>query len=258
MTIQDNGIKTSEDAVLGGRVTICQPAAGYRAAVDPVLLAAAVPARAGDKVLDAGAGVGTAALCLAARVSGVRLAGIERDETSAELAAHNAKINGADIEIVRGDIVAPPPALQPGSFDHVMCNPPYLSEAHGHPPPEARKKAATREEAKLEDWIAFAQLMLKRKGTLTMIYRADRLDALLAALYGAFGDIAVFPLWPKSAADGNGNPENAKAAKRVIVRARKGLSSPLALLPGLVLHKPDGAYTPEAERILRGGEGLVL
>jgi tRNA1(Val) A37 N6-methylase TrmN6 len=254
-SLPDTTPDITEDALLGGRVIVRQPARGYRVAVDPVMLAAAVPARAGETVLDAGSGVGTAALCLAARVSGVRITGIERAGAPAALARENARRNGADIAVVQGDIANPPAELVPGSFDHVMCNPPFLPAAHGHPPPDGQKRAATREQdIGLADWIVFALLMLKRKGTLTMIHRADRLDAVLASLFGPFGDIAVFPLWPKPVTDVN----DATAAKRVIVRARKGVASPLTLLPGLVLHRPDGSYTEDAERVLRGGEGLVL
>ena len=245
----------SEDALLEGRVRIRQPREGYRAAIDPVLLAAAVPAKPKQKILDAGAGVGTVSLCLAARISGLAITALENNPALATLAVENAKLNGVDVAVVEGDIAALPSKITPGSFDHVMANPPFLPETHGHPSPDDIKRAATREiKVGIEGWIACAHMALKHKGTFTLIHRADRLDAILAAVSINFGDIGVFPLWPKSAADAD-DPQD---AKRVIIRARKGLASPLRLLPGLVLHQADGAYTAAAEKILRGGAEIIL
>jgi tRNA1(Val) A37 N6-methylase TrmN6 len=247
--------QVSEDTLLEGRVRIRQPREGYRAAIDPVLLAAAVPAKPKQKVLDAGAGVGTVSLCLAARVSGVAITAIEKNPILAALAAENAALNSVKFDVVEGDITALPKEITPGTFDHVMANPPYLPETHGHPSPHDIKRAATREaEVGIEGWVTCAHTALKHKGTFTLIHRADRLDTILVVLSQGFGDIGVFPLWPKSA----DNAGAALDAKRVIIRARKGVSSPLRLLPGLILHEADGAYTPAAEQILRGGAEITI
>ena len=244
-------LKLSEDAALGGRVRLRQPTAGYRAAIDPVLLAAAVGAGTSERVLDVGAGTGAAALCLAARVEGCRVTGLERDPACARLAAENAALNrlGERIDIVTGDLLRPPAALIPESFDHVMANPPYLQSDRGHAPADKARAAAHVEgEARLGDWIRFCLGMARQGGTVTLIHRADRLDELLSGLSAGAGEIVVFPLWP-----GRG-----RAAKRVIVRARPGTASPLRLSAGLVLHRADGSYTEEAEAVLSGGGALEL
>ncbi len=236
----------TEDTLLGGRVRLRQPKQGYRAAFDRVCLAAAVPGRPGEAVLDAGAGAGAATLALAVRLTGIRLTGIELDAATAGLARENADLNGlaGRVEFLTGDILKPPPALVPGSFDHVMVNPPHMTAASGHPPAHAaRKRAHVEGEAGISQWLEFCLKMLWPKGSLTLIHRAGRLDDILAGLSANWGDIAVFPLWPKA-----GTP-----AKRVIVRARKGVKTPTRLLPGLVLHGADGAYTTEAEAVLAGG-----
>ncbi len=241
--------RTTEDGLLDGRVRLRQPAGGYRAAIDPVFLAAAVPAREGERVLDVGAGTGAAALCLAARVPGCRVVGLEVQPDMAELARGNVQRNGCDgrVEMLTGDLLAPPPRLAPGSFHHVMTNPPHLAAANALPPPEAAKARAHVEHGvDLDAWMRFCVNMLRAKGTLTVIHRADRLDDLLAALRGRVGDVTILPLWPK--AD--------RPAKRLLVRARKGVATPLALVPGLVLHEEDGAYTRVAEAVLRRGAGL--
>ncbi len=242
----------TEDTVLGGRIRLRQPAAGYRAAIDPVMLAAAVPAGPGDMVLDVGTGVGTAALCLAWRIPNARIRGVELQSDLFDLARSNVEANGVGgrVEIMLGDLLRPPSRLAPGAFNHVMANPPFLPIDAGNAPPDSGKALATREhEAVLADWVRFALNMLRPKGSVTFIYRADRMERLLAALaQHRVGEIVVFPLWP------GGN----RPASRILVRARKDVASPSRLAAGLVLHEADGRYTAAAEAVLREGAGLVL
>ncbi|HTS92215.1 MAG TPA: methyltransferase [Stellaceae bacterium] len=241
----------SEGTLLGGRVKLRQPVTGYRVAIDPVFLAAAVPAVSGDRVLDVGCGVGAAALCVAARIVGCRVTGIERDRELVRLANDNIALNGLanQVSVMAGDLLAPPPRLEPGGFDHVLANPPHLAAGTATPPPDLARAAAHVEgEADLAAWIRFLLAMTRPKGSLTVIHRADRLDALLGQLSGRAGEIVVFPLWPGAG----------KSAKRVILRARKGIAAPTRLAPGLILHEPDGRYTAAAEAVLREGAGLTL
>lgn len=245
--------ESSSDSLLDGRLFLRQPRSGYRAAVDPVLLAAAVPETAGH-VLDAGCGTGAASLCYAYRVPRARVTGLERRTDWADIAEENARRNGMDerVAIVRGDLLQPPRDLAPGSFDEVMANPPYLPAGRAdmrRPPADA---AATVEgAATLADWIAFCLSMAKPKGGVTLIHRADRLDEILSLLHGKAGGIVVFPIWPK-ATDAGGD------ARRVIVSARKGMKTPLRLAPGLALHGDDGGYTGAAEAVLRDGAAIRL
>jgi tRNA1(Val) A37 N6-methylase TrmN6 len=241
----------SEDSLLGGRVRLRQPVAGYRAAIDPVLLAAAVPAREGDTVLDIGCGFGAATLCLAARVPGARITGIERERDLVRLAGDNILLNqmGGMVGAMVGDLLRPPRRLEPGTFAHIMANPPYLEGAQATKPADPGRAAARVEgEADLAAWVRFALTMVRGKGSITFIHRADRLEQLLGAFAGRAGEIVLFPLWPGLA----------KPARRIIVRARKGVATPTALLPGLILHEADGRYTPAADAVLRGGAALAL
>ena len=244
-------LPVSEDRLLGGRVKLRQPLSGYRAAIDPVFLAAAVPATAADSVLDIGCGVGAAALCLAARVTGCRITGIEAQRPLVRLAGENIALNElfGRVVVMAGNLLQPPPRLEPGSFDHVMANPPFLDSAAASASPDAGKAAATVEgEADLAAWVRFALTMVRPKGSITFIHRADRMEQLLAQLMGRAGEIIVFPLWA-----GHDKP-----AKRIIVRARKAIETPTRLTPGLVLHEADGRYTPAADGVLRGGAALTL
>ncbi|MEJ0062790.1 MAG: methyltransferase [Alphaproteobacteria bacterium] len=234
------------DALLDGKVVLEQPAQGYRAAIDPVLLAASVPAKAGQTALDLGCGAGAAMFCLAARVPGLALTGVElMPEYAACARANIIRNDGLGIfHLLEGDARKLPRILAANSFDHAFANPPYHDSKAYDPGPKAAKAhahAMTRDD--LAAWIKSAHGRLKRKGTLTIIYRADGLADLLEGMAGKFGGLAVMPLWPKSGI----------AAKRVIVRGIKESKAPLQLLAGMVLHKPDGSYTDEAEAILRGG-----
>lgn len=244
-------LATTDDHVLGGRILLRQPAMGYRAAIDPLLLAGAVPALRSDRILDLGCGAGAGALALAARLPDARVTGVELDPELIDLFAENIRANGFGDRMgpVAGDVAALGPDLRDASFDHVMMNPPYREALDGDASPEPRKKAACVEgAARLADWIEAGLAAIRRKGSITLIHRADRLDDIVALLHGRAGGVSVFPLWPK-----DGLP-----AKRVIVSARKGLKSPARLSPGLVLHRADGSYTQEACAILQGTGALTL
>jgi tRNA1(Val) A37 N6-methylase TrmN6 len=252
------GDRLTEDRLLGGRVLLAQPASGFRAGLDAVFLAAAVAAQPGEQVLELGCGTGAASLCLAVRVPGLRVAGLDKDLALVRLAAHNAECNGlaGRVQVFHGDLMSPPMRLAPASFDHVMANPPYRAAGQGRPPQDDGRIAATIEDAAaLKDWLNFALVMLRPQGRLTMIYAAERLDILLVALAAGWGGIRLFPLWPggqQPAADQG----LAKPAKRVLLSARRGSRAPIALLPGLTLHRPDGGFTPAAEAILRDAAAL--
>lgn len=241
----------SEDTLLGGRVRLRQPRHGYRVAIDPVLLAAAVAARAGERVLDLGCGVGAAALCLLARVPGAEVTGLELQPGLAALARENAALNGCagQFRIVEGDLTTVPTDLPARSFHRVMINPPYHGAGRGRPAPDPSKALATSEDrAGLADWLGAGLRLLRPRGSLTLIHRADRLDEIVARLHGRAGRIRICPLWPAP-----GVP-----SKRILLDARKGVQGPLVLGAGLALHGPDGAFTAEAAKILREGAPLAI
>lgn len=236
----------TENTVMGGRVKLLQPRRGYRIAVDAVLLAAAVDASPGESVLDLGTGVGAVALCIAARVPGCRITGIELQPALAALAERNAGLNDATdrVGILVHDLAnALPPEL--GPFDHVATNPPYLSAAVADPSPDRSKALATVESsADLARWLAVATGALKPAGTLLVIHRSDRLEEVVGVLVRlGWGDITVKRLPP---------------AARVLVRARAAGELRRRDAAPLVLHRPNGGYTDEAEAVLRHGQPLAF
>ena len=241
------------DAFLGGAVEIEQPAKGYRAGLDAVLLAASArDVQSGHglpmRILDVGAGVGTAGLCLATRLENADVTLVERDPELSRLAAANVARNGlADrARVVTADVLAPvgvtaTDRLEEASFDVAISNPPYLTHGRHRPSANALKAAShAMPPDGLDRWLRFMARMTRPGATVLMIHRADSLEALLTALSGRFGDVLILPLHPRDDAP----------ASRVLVRATKASRAPLAIAPGRVLHEGDGAFRPEIKAVL--------
>ena len=246
----------TEDAFLGGALRILQPAGGYRAGLDAVLLAATLHAERGERVLDIGAGAGVVGLAAARRLPEIEATLVERDPGPAALARDNIARNGlgARVRVAIGDVTRPLQELPElsglaQSFDHALANPPYNIEGHGTLAAEPQKAAANAmPQGSLDRWMRFAAAMLRPGGTVTLIHRPDALETLLAAFTRRFGGLVLLPVHPRV-----GEP-----ASRLLVRAVKGSRAPLELRPGLVLHKADHGFRPQIEAILRHGAPLDM
>lgn len=236
--------------VLDKKVRLLQPADGFRTSLDSVMLAAACPAGAGDRVLDMGCGVGGAAFCLLHRVPGCEITGVDVQSLCIKLANKNKSLNHNTIrcEFICGDVCEYQVENPAARFDHVICNPPYLEAgAHTQSPHEGKAVALGHEDACLQDWLDAGFRNLKSGGTLTVIHRADMTDKIIFGLGKRFGAVEIIPLWPRAG----------EAARRVIIRAIKDRKTPAILHSGLVLHEADGTYTAETEGVLRGGRALL-
>ena len=237
----------TRDRLLGGRVVLVQPARGNRAAIDPIVLAAAVPARPGQSVLELGCGTGAAALCLAARVPGCRVTGIDLQYDLIALARDGAEESGlsGSVGFGVGDVLD----LAAGAFDHVMANPPYQPAGRGRVSPDrARALANVEGAADLRAWVRCALASVKVGGTVTFIHRFDRGGEVAALLAAAGADAMLFPLYPRRDAQPN----------RVLIQGTLAGSGNIRSGPGLVLHEPDGGYTSAAEGILRNAHALPI
>jgi tRNA1(Val) A37 N6-methylase TrmN6 len=236
-----------ENALLGGRVRLRQPARGYRAGMDAALLAAAVAAEPGERVIEAGCGAGAVLMQIAARCPGVALTGLERGPAMAALARENAVLNGADAQIVEGDVAAGFRALDLPLFDGAVSNPPFFDDPGALRAPAEGKRGAWMADDGLKAWTTFLLKSVREGGRIVVIHRADRLADLLALLGETAGSFAVRGI----------HPHADEPAKRVLVQAIKTGKAPLRLLPPLVLHDRSGAkHTAEAEAVLRGEAGL--
>jgi len=243
----------SHDAFLGGRLVIAQPKSGYRAGIDPVLLAASVEAKAGDSLLDLDCGSGIAGLCVAKRVAGLSLTGIELQPAYADLARHNGAENSVTLEVVTADLSDMPAALRQRQFDHVIANPPYFDRRTSTAARDPGRERATGQAIPLSDWVTVAARRVRSKGTVTIIQQAERLPDLLAAMAFHLGSLEVLPLIPR----------RGRSARLVLIRGRKGGRAAMRLHDGWVLH-PGTAhgqgiekYTHATGSVLREPAALI-
>lgn len=240
--------------LLDGRVKITQPEKGFRAGTDTVLLAAFAPLKPGLRVLDAGCGVGSVALCLLARERGLQsVTGLELQSLYHDLALKNIALNdmAGKLSIIQDDIRFYRVEMA-DRYDLIVCNPPYFPEnthQRAHLPEKATAMGQGEDEASLKDWFDGCFHLLQSGGCLTIVQRADMLDKLITLLSKRFGAIEVFPVYARKG----------QAAKRVLIRAYKGRKSPLTLHYGIVMHADEGGdYTQEAEAVLRQMQALPL
>ena len=249
----ENPAAVSDDALLGGRVRLRQLTRGHRAGSDAVLLAAAVAPRAGETVADVGAGAGAVGLMVAARVPEAAVAFVENDPVLLDLCRLNAGLNGVKARFIAADVLAAAAerrraGLAPASADWAATNPPYLDPARSRRSPDPRRAAAHALPAPdgLERWLGACADLLKSGGRLALIHRADALDRCLAPLRRGFGGLRLRFVHPARDAP----------AIRLVLTAVKGGRTPLTIAPPLVLHAPDGRFTPEAEALHRGERPL--
>lgn len=242
----------SLDNFLGGRLRISQPSQGYRAGIDAVLLAASVPARSGQQVLEIGCGVGVASLCLMARVPGLQVTGVEIQPLYAELARENAMRAGFGMEVLTASLTDLPASLRGTNFDHVIANPPYFRRAAGTRALDEGRERALGEDTPVADWIDTAIRRLRPGGVLSLIYRVERLPEILAAFGSRLGAVQVLPLSPRV-----GRP-----AELFLLRARKGRLTQFQILSPLILHEgpsheeAGSTYTPSVAAVLRDAAEL--
>ncbi len=246
----------TDDTFLGGALAILQPRTGFRAGIDAVLLAAAVPDLAGraSTILDAGAGVGVAGLCVARRSIAARVTLLEKAPELASLARRNVSRNGLEdrVTVIEADLLAPAAHLgsagvREDAFDVVLTNPPWLEDGRTRPSADPIKaRANAMPQGDLEGWLRFLARVTSPGGTLVLLHRADALDRVLAAVHGRFGGVDILPIHPR-----RGQPAN-----RVILRATKASRAPLALLAGFIVHEETG-FTAPMEAILRTGAPLA-
>ena len=239
------GVDTTEDRFLDGAITVFQPARGYRAGMDAVLLAASLSGKDGESFAEAGCGAGTALLCGAHRLAGCAFTGFERDAAALELSGRGIEANGLGGRVsLRPQDVGERPADLENQFDQAFSNPPFFEPGTVRAP-IAERQAAYMAETPLKAWILFLHHITKPGGRITLIHRAAVLGDLLELLGPRTGEIEVLPI----------RPAPGEAAGRVLIRGRKGLRrGPVTLYDGLALHDaPGGPASRRAAEALRGG-----
>jgi tRNA1(Val) A37 N6-methylase TrmN6 len=244
----------SVDRFLGGLVTLLQPLEGHRGGLDAALLQATVPAGGSGQAYDLGSGVGTVAFAVAARVRGLTVTGIEREPALVALGREALRLPdnssfATRVKLLMGAVESATDLVAAGSANWVLMNPPFDDPQRMRSSPHAALRSAhVADEGLLEAWLATASALLKAGGQLGLIHRPESLPAIANALAAAFGDIRVLPVYPV----------RDRPAIRVLIRAERGSRGSLKMLPGLILHQEGGAWTPEADAILRGQAELPI
>lgn len=240
----------SDDAFLGGRVTLRQRRKGHRAGTDAVLLAASISRDAEGHAIDAGAASGAVGLMLAARVPAISVDLVEIDRTECALAADNIHANGLSerCHIIEADLLAPEAereraGLVRESANIILSNPPFLRTDAARISPDAdRARAHALPSDGLARWCRTLAWLAAPDALVSVIHRADALGELMQALEGRFGALNIRPILPR--ADQN--------ASRIIVTGRKGSRAPLSIQPSFVLHQDNGQFTPDAAALHAG------
>ncbi|APH54146.1 Methyltransferase [Granulibacter bethesdensis] len=241
----------TEGSLLNGAIAYRQLRTGFRTGLEPVLLAATIPARAGEHVLEAGTGPGAGLLCLAHRVPGIQGTGVEKSSEIATLARQNIRINHLEdhLSIIAQDILAFAPEIPgaPPNCDHVFANPPWHEEASSPSPLPLRDQAKRRHAGLVSQWVQALGRMVRPRGSISLILPASLISEAMSSLREAkAGEITLYPLWPKAG----------RRAKIIIIRGIKAARGPDRVEPGLILHQEDGSFTPQAHDILRFGKAL--
>ncbi len=244
----------TQDDFLGGQIRVWQPRRGYRAGVDPVILAASVPAKQGQTALELGCGVGVASLCLAARVKGLAVTGVEMQPEYAALAQRNAIENALPFDVIAADLRALPADLRQKRFDHVLMNPPYFDRNAGSASRDSGKDIAFGGDTPLQDWLDVGARRVGPRGYLTLIQRMERLPEVLDALAGRLGAVIVRPIAGRIG----------RAPELFILQARQDGKTPFRMAPTLIMHEGDShggdqeSYRAEVAAALRSGANLPI
>ena len=244
----------TRDDFLGGRLRVWQPKRGYRAGVDPVLLAAAVPAKPQQSVLELGCGVGVASLCLASRIPGLTLTGVEVQADYANLARRNAVENAINLSVITADLRTLPADLRKLRFDHVIMNPPYFDRQTGTASDDVGRNTALAGATPLADWLDIGARRLAPKGYLTLIQRMERLPEVLMRLQGRLGSVVVRPIAGREG----------RMPELFLLQARQDGRAPFRMAPALITHQgavhPGDSenYRDDVSDILRNGASLPI
>lgn len=230
----------TEDSLFDGRLRCLQHRNGYRFSIDAVLLAHFVAPRAGERILDLGAGCGVVSLLLAYRWPSVVLAALEIQPELVELARRNIEMNGytGRIDLRSGDLRQVEQVVGPGTFDWVVSNPPYRRAASGQINPGQEQALARHEiHADLQAVVRAVVVALRTRGRAALIYPANRGATLIY-------EMVRQGLTPKRVQTVYSFPGG--EGKLMLIEAVKGGGEGLAILPPFYVYEQrNGEYSKE-------------
>jgi tRNA1Val (adenine37-N6)-methyltransferase len=230
-----------------GEIKIIQKKDGYRYSIDAFLLADFALRHLRGKIAELGTGSGIIAHILALKQEIEEIVAVEIQEEFYRRAIRSLALNPATapkIQLLPADIKSLPKRYPPGSFDGIVCNPPYREVGSGRINPKD-EKAIARHEIKitLADILKTSRYLLKNKGKLCMIYPADRLPDLIDQL-------RAYSLEPKLLRFIHSR--SFEPAQLLLFLATLSGKKELKVEKPLVIYTPDGSYTDEVQAIYRG------
>ena len=229
---------------LGGKVLLKQNRLGLCATSDSVLVAALVPIKQNETILDVGAGNGIVGLCVNARKK-CRTTAIEIQKNLCQLIQENALLNKQEITIFQEDIFSSKDAIKGQLFNHIVTNPPFYEKGTNMRKSQEQRKAYV-QDFDLKKWIEYCLKHLRAKGSFCLIHRPEMLGEILSFLSPKLGNIEIFPIVSKEG----------KPANRILIRGYLNKKGPLTLHSPLIMHTKDNKRTELAEKILRFGEAI--
>jgi FkbM family methyltransferase len=232
-------MELTEDSILNGKIKLFQPQNGYRAALDPIILASFIRLTPSQRVLDVGCGVGTISMILKRNENTAEITALDMDKEMCQICEQNASTNGLAVEVLNTGIENYALSKE-GAFDHVVTNPPFFEEKSSRI--SDSKKLANFETISLVEWISLCLNNLKNKGIFSIIHRVSRLEEILSTLKGRAGAVKITPIFPKSDREAN----------RIVVQAKKSSKSETTILPGIIVHQENGSYSENLRKILSG------
>jgi len=239
--LANNSLDLTRNNILDGEVALYQPKQGFRIGMDSILLASSVNKY--TKCIEFGTGSGIILVYLSKKFPDSKILGVEKNIDLVNLAKKNLKenkITEISAEVIQNDLDDDSFLKQNNNeYDRVIMNPPYFSPNKVLISKNSYK-ISSRYEYDISKWFLAAYKKLKHRGYLNFIFRTENLDLILSILYPKWGEIKIYPLWPK---------KNIKS-KLMIIQAKKNVKAGLQILPGLVLHNNDGSYTKACNNIL--------
>ena len=242
-------LEVSKNKILGGSISLFQPKKGFRVSIDSILLSSSI--KKYSNCMEFGTGSGVILIYLSKKFPNSKIIGVEKNTELVELAKKNLlenNVNDKNTKVICNDLLCKFFLKEHNNkLDRVIMNPPYFS-LNNVIKSDNNLKASARYETNINQWFLAAYKKLKPKGYMNFVFRSENLDLILSKLYSSWGDIKIFPLWPKA---------NVRS-KLMIIQARKNINSGVQILPGLILHNNDGSYTDECNSILNNKSNIQL
>lgn len=215
----------------------------FRPGTDSFLLSSLPKLRHGLRVCDLGCGTGLLGLLLLQRQPDLQVTGMDILPEAVRLAQLAAEENNLTDRLTfhTRDLRQCRDLFPTGSFDLVVCNPPYYAPSSGAMTEDSAIRTARSEvSCSLEELCASAAYLLRWGGSFCLVHKPERLTDVLCSLRSAAMEPKRLRFVCKT---------GSHAPSLILVEGRRGGKSGLTVEPPLILQNPDGTPTDEVNAI---------